>query len=71
MARNLHLTWSDECVDKCPLCGGPTKLIVNSNAWHTDYESDPYESEVHTAEELTGHYCQKCARLCSLSLNAE
>lgn len=64
-----HLTWSIEVGDsRCPECNDETILIVAPSQWYTaDGEADPVE----VYEEVTGHYCQKCGKLVSLSLNTE
>lgn len=81
-SNRTHLTWSRESDGgKCPECGKTTVLIV-ADTWHVDEESavaaghseDEAEDlvleslEVH--EEITGHYCLNCERLCSLSFNS-
>jgi hypothetical protein len=66
-----HFTWSVENNGKCPECGQKTVLISVPLSWDTDYNTrkanQPQEVEV--SDEVTGHYCLKCQRLRSLSLN--
>ena len=70
-----HVTWSIETPDgKCPKCATATILVSTPEEWkvpHEDehgeeIENDPYLT-VH--DEVTGHVCPKCSRLCSLSIN--
>lgn len=76
-----HLTWSIESpVGQCPYCGDKTVLVVCGGLWEADKEStvetvgeeryeDWFSDGLQVEEEVTGHYCGKCARLTSLSLN--
>lgn len=76
-----HFTWSIEHPrGECPFCGDKTVLIIAPGLWDVDEEStietvgeDRYDNElidgVTVHEELTGHYCPKCDKLVSLSLN--
>ena len=76
-----HLTWSIEHpTGECPFCGDKTVLVIASSLWTADEEAaieavghERYENElrdgVSVEDELTGHFCQSCSKLVSLSLN--
>lgn len=68
---SIHVTWSDEVGDgHCPKCGEKTVLIVAPCEWAEDNDGQGgLDVQVH--DEVTGHYCRKCGRLRSLSLNTE
>jgi hypothetical protein len=76
----MHTTWSMETNGECPNCAIPTVLVVAS-AWFAGSEQPEYEKAtgdktvageyVSVDEEVTGHWCPKCQRLVSLSLNTE
>jgi len=77
---STHLTWSIERGHFCPSCGTPPVLISAPSEWHADSEQPEYEAAtgdttvadnyVTVDEEITGHWCPKCCRLLSLSLNS-
>jgi hypothetical protein len=71
LARTTHLTWSIEVGDnQCPDCKVDTVLVVAPLDWSVDQEGRKYEGEYATVhDEVTGHWCPKCERLRSLSLN--
>jgi ribosomal protein S27AE len=77
-----HFTWSVEHPrGECPFCGDKTMLLVAPGFWDADEEAaieaigeQRFEEEykydgVAIHDELTGHYCGKCEKLVSLSLN--
>lgn len=65
-----HFTWClEQCDQCCPTCKSKTVLVSPGLYWHVDYEADPEENEVELREEITGHFCLKCLKLTSLSLN--
>ena len=72
-----HITVCNEKNEACGDCGGPVILIVAPHVWEIADpenaakvvgESDSIDC-VEVSEELSGHYCPKCERLCSLSFN--
>lgn len=64
-----YLHWSREREPyRCPICNDTTVLLIVPNIWHdVDFSDQEYE----IAEEITGHYCQTCRRLISLTINQE
>lgn len=67
-----HFAWSIESPDDgCPVCGTKTVLLIAPLYWSVDCEDREEDDDVdaEVTEEVTGHYCRKCQRLCSLSLN--
>ena len=67
-----HPTWSLEYGDgKCPRCASATVLVTPFSSWNVDCEdlSDDVDDCVEVHDEVSGHYCTKCERLVSLSLN--
>lgn len=80
-AVRTHFTWSIEHPrGECPFCGDKTVLLIAPGLWDADEEStieavgeDRYDNEfidgVMVYDELIGHYCVKCQKLVSLSLN--
>lgn len=79
-----HFTWSVEVGEsKCPECNGKTVLVCAPERWSPDAASaarfhggDEDEGDemvlegVMINEELSGHYCPTCQKLCSVSFNA-
>ena len=67
----MHLTWSDEKENDVCECGEKT-ILVSFGSPSIDTE-DPRCDELgewlEIPEELTGHFCLKCNKLTSLSLN--
>jgi len=66
-----HVTWSIESHDgKCLYCGGDTVLICSPQHWSAyEDEEQAFPDGIELREEITGHYCDKCGKLTSLSLN--
>lgn len=74
-----HFTWSIEHPrGECPFCGDKTVLLVAPGLWDAVEDSEGMTEERYQEEfydgvtihdELTGHYCGKCEKLVSLSLN--
>lgn len=70
--QQTHVTWSIERDGRCPSCRVVTILVSAPSLWSVpDQERTPKPlpdvADVH--EEITGHWCPKCERLVSLSLN--
>jgi hypothetical protein len=62
-----HVTWSRETgEDTCPDCGAESVLIVPSREWDVAYTPET----VSVCEEVSAHYCVRCRKITSLSLNA-
>lgn len=58
---------------RCPKCGSETILVTAPLVWGVD-EDNPKNDEdgaVEVYDEVSGHFCPKCRRLRSLSLNTE
>ena len=74
-AKRTHLTWSEEKNGKCPSCRCLTVLVTAPASWniHEDGREQCGKTELpdyaEIAEEISGHWCPKCQRLTSLSLN--
>jgi len=70
---NTHVTWSRETGDdRCPECGSEPILIVAFTEWNVpeqEDQSDDTPDSVDVAEEISAHYCLKCGKITSLSLN--
>lgn len=65
-----HFTWSIEVGrEKCPTCDRKTILVIAPTYWRADQEDCPEEDDIEVHDEVTGHYCESCERLVSLSLN--
>lgn len=66
-------TWSRETGDdKCPECGADPILIVAGSEWDVPYLDELFAGTPDTvtvAEEISAHYCLKCRKITSLSLN--
>lgn len=70
MSNRNHLTWSVETHDgKCPECNVETVLVNAPSYWMPDNHGRDSGDDVEVVDEVTGHYCPKCKRLRSLSLN--
>lgn len=83
MADNVrtHVTWSIETPDgKCPFCRTETLFVVCRGCWETvedqvDHAGNPilippaFRDGVEVHDEVSGHWCGKCEKLVSLSLN--
>lgn len=74
--KRTHLTWSAENNEKCPSCRCLTVLVTPMASWniHEDgYREQGGKAELpdyaEVGEEISGHWCPKCQRLTSLSLN--
>jgi hypothetical protein len=76
MKRRTHLTWSVEKDGKCPKCRSLTVLITAQG--HRTIHEDGYREQggkrelpdyASVDEEVSGHWCPKCQRITSLSLN--
>lgn len=71
-----HLTWSIETNDKCPQCAGEVVIVTPGATWRTHESEDDEgaliarEATADVGEDISGHYCQRCGILTSLSLNA-
>lgn len=72
MART-HITWSvEKTVGRCPTCDNPTMLITPCVSWNVDQDEDvprDLPDEVEVYDEVSAHYCERCDRITSLSLN--
>lgn len=73
----LHLTWSAESPrGKCPHCNSTTLLAIAPRCWDIDCDSAAaagreyafYEG-VEIDAEITGHWCDECRLLVSVSVN--
>ncbi len=67
-----HITWNIETKPgKCPDCETETLLALPSRDWRIDDPPEDEESDITVDEEVSGHFCPKCRRLTSLSLNTK
>lgn len=76
--ERTHMTWSiEQSPGRCPICGSETILILPSIHWipaegdagTAQQEAYNRDQEIEVPEEISGHWCEKCDMLCSLSLN--
>lgn len=67
-----HLTWSVELHDgTCRDCGSSTLLVMPFLEWKVNDPGDDDADTVEIGDEVSGHFCPKCRKLVSLSLNTE
>ena len=69
----MQLTWNEHAKrGECPGCDGVTVLVVAPITWEVDEESvlaGEYPDGIEVNAEVTGHWCDECQRLVSISVN--